>query len=324
MQLGDFGYAGDDRTVPFQVDGLDVRGRIVQLGPVLERILSRHDYPDRVSELVAEAIVLVVLLGSSLKFEGRFVLQTKTDGPVSLVMADFTAPGSVRAYAKFDREKLQADPSVEANALLGKGVLALTVDQGEHARRYQGIVRLDESGLQEAVREYFRQSEQIPTEVRLGVAKQMQQGQAGGDGRWRAGGMLAQYLPDSSRSRPPVDLPSGNEAIDATLGALPEDGWTEALALMETLDRFELVDPTVGSERLLYRLFHERGVRVFDGADIADRCSCSYEKALAIVRSFSPEEIEEFTTEAGSIDVSCEFCSAEYVFDPAELEKVEN
>jgi molecular chaperone Hsp33 len=317
MQLGDFGFAGDDHAVPFQVDGLEVRGRIVQLGTVLETILDRHAYPERVSEILAEALVLVVLLGNSLKLQGRFVLQTQTDGPVSLLIADYSAPGAVRAYAKFDRDRLAAaEAEGGRHALIGSGILALTIDQGEHAKRYQGIVRLDGRGLEEAVREYFRQSEQIPTELRLGVGRLVE---PGSPGRWRAGGLFAQFLPESSRARPPVDLPSGNEAADAATPPPPDDAWTEALALIDTIDRFELVDPTVGAERLLYRLFHERGVRVFDGTAIADRCRCSRERALSIVRGFSAQEIEEFT-EAGRIRVNCEFCSTEYAFDPALFE----
>lgn len=322
MRLGDFGYAGDDHAVPFEVDGLDVRGRVVQLGPVLEQILSRHAYPDRVAELVAESLVLTVLLGTSLKLEGRFLMQTRTDGPVSLLMADYTAAGAIRAYAKYDAERLAAMEMADAGELIGKGVLALTVDQGENARNYQGIVEIDGRGLEEAVREYFRQSEQIPTDLRLGVARLQQPGQ---EKLWRAGGMLTQFLPEASRARPPVDLPGGDDpARDEAAAEIaePADGWTEAQALLRTIDRFELVDPTVGSERLLYRLFHEPGVRVFEARPLADRCRCSRERALAIVQTFSADEIDEFTAETGNIHVNCEFCSTEYVFEPAELAAV--
>lgn len=321
MQLGDFGYAGDDHAVPFQVDGLDVRGRVVQLGPVLEQILSRHAYPDKVSELVAEALVLTVLLGTSLKLEGRFILQTRTDGPVSLLMADYTAAGAIRAYAKFDAERLAALDISDTSDLVGKGVLALTIDQGENARNYQGIVEIDGRGLEEAVREYFRQSEQIPTDLRLGVARLQQPGQ---QENWRAGGMLTQFLPEASRARPVVDLPGGDQPEQnmATDAPEPADGWSEAQALLRTLDRFELVDPTVGSERLLYRLFHDPGVRVYEAKPLSDQCRCSRERALSIVRTFSADEIDEFTADTGNIHVNCEFCSTEYVFDPAEFSTV--
>lgn len=320
-QLGDFGYAGDDHAVPFQIDGLEVRGRIVQLGPVLDRILTRHRYPEPVAGLLAEALVLTVLLGTSLKLKGRFVLQTKSDGPVDLIMADYTAPDAVRAYARYDEtrlDKVRHSFAFGQSSLLGKGILALTIDQGEHARSYQGIVELDEKGLEAAAKGYFRQSEQIPTEIKVGVAKQVQPGSDGPVEQWRAGGVLAQFLPQASERRPRVDLPSGNDEYDNAVSVSHDDAWIESLALLDTLDRSELIDPTVGSERLLYRLFHERGVRVFDGTALADRCRCSRERVLAIISEFGSEEIDEFT-EDGRIRVNCEFCSTEYVFDPEEI-----
>nr|MBA3448953.1 Hsp33 family molecular chaperone HslO [Pseudaminobacter sp.] len=145
-KLGEFGFAGDDDVVPFEVDALDVRGRIVQLGPLLDQILARHDYPEPVARLLAEACLVAVLLGTSLKFEGRFILQTRTDGPVDMVVADFSTPKSLRAYARFDSEKLEAAIAAGEDApekLLGNGVLALTIDQGGDMQRYQGVVALD-------------------------------------------------------------------------------------------------------------------------------------------------------------------------------------
>ena len=189
-KLGDFGYAGDDHVVPFEVGPLDVRGRIVQLGPLLDAILGRHDYPEPVARLLAEACVVAVLLGSSLKFEGKFILQTRTDGPVDMLVADFSTPGSLRAYARFDADRLEALVAAGETApetLLGSGMLALTIDQGEHTQRYQGIVELDGTSLEEAARTYFRQSEQIPTEIRLAVAKLVRPG----DGRASIGAPAA-------------------------------------------------------------------------------------------------------------------------------------
>ncbi|HBF30514.1 Hsp33 family molecular chaperone HslO, partial [Rhizobium sp.] len=145
-QLGEFGFAGDDQVVPFQVDGLDVRGRAVQLGPLLNSILDRHNYPPAVARLLAEAIVLTVLVGTSLKFEGKFVVQTKSDGPVDLLVCDFATPEKVRAYARFDEARLSealAAGKSSPTDLLGAGVLAFTIDQGGFMQPYQGIVPLD-------------------------------------------------------------------------------------------------------------------------------------------------------------------------------------
>jgi len=173
-KLGEFGFAGDDHVVPFAVEPLDVRGRTVQLGPLLDQILDRHAYPEPVARLLAEACVVTVLLGTSLKFEGKFILQTRTDGPVDMLVADFTTPHSLRAYARFDAGRVEEAIKAGMTApedLLGTGVLALTIDQGAHTQRYQGIVELNGISLEEAARTYFRQSEQIPTELRLSVAK---------------------------------------------------------------------------------------------------------------------------------------------------------
>ena len=185
-KLGEFGFAGDDHVVPFEVGPLDVRGRAVQLGPMLDQILARHDYPEPVARLLAEACVLTVLLGTSLKFDGKFILQTRTDGPVDMLVADFTTPQSLRAYARFDAERLAAaiaSGDDRPEQLLGDGVLAMTIDQGAYMQRYQGIVQLDGASLEDVARIYFRQSEQIPTDVRLSVAKQLM---PGGDGGKRA------------------------------------------------------------------------------------------------------------------------------------------
>jgi len=323
-KLGEFGFSGDDHVVPFDVDKLDVRGRAVQVGQMLDQILTRHNYPEPVSRLLAEVIALTVMLGSSLKFEGKFIAQTRSDGPVDLLVADFTTPGSVRAYARYDEERLSEAMDagrISPEELLGTGVLALTIDQGPHMQRYQGIVQLDGSTLEEVARTYFRQSEQIPTEVRLGVARIQVPGDKGAVESWRAGGMLLQFLPSSPERSRMADLPGGDDdPEDHGDGHPDDDSWQEALALLRTVQDDELLDPSVGTERLLYRLFHEQGVRVYEGVDIIDECSCSREKIKTILDGFTAEEIVE-STEEGSIRVSCEFCSKEYVFDPADFQQ---
>jgi molecular chaperone Hsp33 len=318
-KLGEFGYAGDDHVVPFEVGPLDVRGRTVQLGPMLDAILSRHDYPEPVARLLAEACVLTVLLGTSLKFEGKFILQT--NGPVDMLVADFSTPHALRAYARFDADRLEALTSAgetSQQTLLGSGVLALTIDQGAHTQRYQGIVQLDGETLEEAARTYFRQSEQIPTDLRLSVAKLLTPGIGGAREQWRAGGILAQFLPQSSERMRVPDLPGGDGDPREEIHHPADNSWQELLALLGTIEPTELIDPTIGAERLLYRLFHEHGVRVFGGVPVADQCSCSREKIRGILEGFSADEIRD-STEDGGIHVACEFCSKQYDFDPAEF-----
>lgn len=322
-RLGDFDVAGDDHVVPFEVAPLDVRGRTVQLGAMIDAILARHNYPEPVARLLAEAIVLTVLVGTSLKFEGKFILQTRTEGPVDLIVADFASPSSVRGYARFDEDRLAAAVSAGETStakLLGNGVLALTIDQGAHTQRYQGIVQLENTSFEDVARIYFRQSEQIPTEVRLAVAKQIVPGAGKAEERWRAGGILAQFLPHAPERLRVRDIPGGDGDPETDFGDGPDDNaWRELVALMETIEPDELFDPTVGAERLLFRLFNEHGVRVFDSVEVRDDCSCSPDKIRSILEGFSAEEILDSTEEDGRIHVSCEFCSTNYDFDPADF-----
>lgn len=321
--LGEFDFAGDDHVVPFQVEGLDVRGRAVQIGPLLNTILGRHNYPPAVARLLAEAIVLTVLIGTSLKFQGKFIVQTRTDGPVDLLVADFAAPDSVRAYARFDEERLAAAIAAgEASPtqLLGNGILALTIDQGNYMQPYQGIVPLDGSTLEEVAGFYFRQSEQIPTRVRLGVAELFDRDEEGKPRHtWRAGGLLAQFLPSAPERMRQPDL-HGGDGDPGGIDHVDDDAWAEARALVETIDSDELTDPLIGVERLLFRLFHERGVRVYPPLQVLDRCSCSRDKIKGVLKGFSAEEIAS-SDEGGEIAVTCEFCSTTYRY---QLDEVEN
>ncbi|THK34931.1 Hsp33 family molecular chaperone [Ensifer sp. MPMI2T] len=321
--LGEFDFAGDDHVVPFHVEGLDVRGRAVQLGPMLNAILERHNYPLPVARLVAETVVLTVLLGTSLKFEGKLIVQTQGDGPVDLVVADFSTPDRVRAYARYSEEALAAAQEggrTQPHELLGKGVLAFTIDQGAHMQRYQGIVELDGATLEDIAGAYFRQSEQIPTKVRLGVAELLDRDEDGKPRhRWRAGGMVAQFLPDAPERMRQPDLPGGDGDEGEALHLFEEDDlWSEAKVMVETIDTDELTDPTVGTERLLYRLFHERGVRVYQPQAVFDRCSCSREKIRGVLAGLDREDIEN-SIEDGVIKVTCEFCSTTYRFEASEV-----
>jgi len=323
VELNELDFAGDDRVVPFQVEGLDVRGRAVQLGPLLNTILARHNYPAPVARLLAEAIVLTALLGTSLKFDGRFTVQTKGDGPVDLLVADFSTPESLRAYARYDEDAL-ADAVGQGRTspaeLLGEGVLAFTIDQGRGMQPYQGIVPLDGSSLEEIAGVYFRQSEQIPTKVRLGVAELFDRGE---DGRprhnWRAGGLIAQFLPQAPERMRQPDL-HGGDGDERDTDMSEDDTWLEARTLVETIDTDELTDPQVAIERLLFRLFHERGVRVYPPQGVYDRCSCSRDKIKGVLEGFSAEEIEA-SQEEGHIAVTCEFCSTTYRYEAAEFEQ---
>lgn len=308
----------DDVVLPFAVEPLDVRGRAVRLGTSLDQLLARHAYPDPVARVLGEACALTVLLGSSLKFEGRFQLQTKSDGPVEMLVVDFDAPDRMRAYARFDAARvaeLSANP--RTGELLGQGILAMTIDQGSELSRYQGVVALEGQGFEEAAHQYFRQSEQIPTRVRLAVAEEFAEGRRS----YRAGGLLVQFLPSSPERARQADLDPGDipESYQAQEPG-EDDAWVEAKALVDTVEDHELVDPAVSSERLLYRLFHERGVRVFETQPVHEECRCSRERIIRMMRNFSAEDRRDMVGDNGRIGVTCEFCSRVYDLDPAEVE----
>jgi molecular chaperone Hsp33 len=325
-QLSTYGLdrpeSGDDVVVPFTIDNLDSRGRVVRLGSALDTILTRHNYPAPVARLLGEAVVLAALIGSSLKFAGRFILQTQTDGPVNLIVVDLDAPDGLRGYARFDADAVMTAierGETKPAQLMGKGHLAMTIDQGAHTERYQGIVALDGGTLEDVAHTYFQQSEQIPTLVRLAVAEHTVRGVGH---RWRAGGVLVQHLPPHGQSVMP-DLPGDGDFGNpdtADQDFVEDDKWTTARAYVNTVGDEELADPDLSAERLLFRLFNEPGVRVFEPIALEERCTCSAERIEAMLRNnFSPEEREEMVVD-GEIEVVCEFCSADYHFKPHEFE----
>jgi molecular chaperone Hsp33 len=310
----------DDTILPFEVAALESRGRVVRLGAALDTILRRHDYPPPVTKLLGEAIVLTVMLGSVLKFEGRFILQTQTDGPVRMLVVDFRTPGSIRALARFDKDRVAAAIAAgrkDGGFLLGHGHLAMTIDQGPDTARYQGLVALEGKDLEHAAHEYFMRSEQIPTRVRLAIGEELSPGSHGA--RWRAGGILLQFVPKSpDRARQP-DLDPGDAPAGVTVpAALEDDAWVEGRTLVATVEDVELIDPSLSAEQLLFRLFQERGVRVFRDRTLAAQCSCSREGVSTMLKNFSKDD-RDHMVENGVITVTCEFCSSTYVFDPPEV-----
>jgi len=308
----------DDTVIPYTVESLSTRGRLVRLGPAIDAILKRHAYPEPVGRIVGEAATLAVLLGSTLKLEGRFQLQTKTDGVLNMLVVDFDAPSNIRALARFDEKALERHLASGDDAdLLGAGHLAFTIDAGSQASRYQGVIALEGQGLEQAAHAYFERSEQIPTLVRLAVGQSVT---AEGE-QWRAGGLLAQFLPESEDRLRHTDLHPGDAPEGMTTAATPEDDeWVEAKSRAATTEDHELIDPTLSSERLLFRLFNERGVRVFEPTPLQEACRCSADKIDAMLQSFSPEERKAMIGDDGMIGVTCEFCSVKRIFDPADYD----
>ncbi|MCC6597932.1 MAG: Hsp33 family molecular chaperone HslO [Alphaproteobacteria bacterium] len=297
----------DDNVIqPFQLDSSSLRGRVIRLGGVLEEILGAHDYPEPVAHLVAETVTLALLLSSMLKYEGIFTLQTKGDGPVSMLVADVTSSGAVRGCASFDTERL-AHASQQLSALepvesaqnhlaqyLGKGYIAFTVDREGAAERYQGIVELRGASLIDCVQHYFTQSEQIGTGIKMAVGRRA--------GKWRAGGIMLQNVPEDDGYG------------DKVMGNTHEDDWRRSMILMGSCTEDEFLDADIHSNALLVRLFHEEGVRVFEPCFVHKSCRCNQGKVDNIIAMMGHDELIE-AAEDGRISMRCEFCSQEYNFD---------
>jgi len=289
-----------DLIQPFQLDLANIRGRSVRLAGVLDELLALHNYPPQVEQIVAEAAVATVLLAALLKYEGVFTLQAKGDGPVSLLVVDVTTGGDVRAYARFDAERL-TDRDASLVSLIGEGYLAFTVDQGENTEGYQGIVALTGPTLADALAHYFEQSEQLSTAAKLAARRYP-------DG-WRAGAVLIQHLPEEDEGRIKKS-PAENE-----------EDFNRARILMSTAAEVELLDRTLDLNSLLYRLFHEEQVRVFTPHAIQRGCRCSADRVERALASIPQGELEDLKVD-GEIVVTCEFCSSKYVSaDGAKFEK---
>lgn len=299
----------DDIVLPFRTEKSRALGRLVRLGQSVDTILSGHDYPDAISEVLGQALALTSMLSAAMKPGGKLSLQTKTDGPLRVLISDIELPGRMRGYASFDRERvaeLAKAGKVQQGALLGAGALALTFDPGDGRDSHQGVVPLDGQSLTAAANTYFRQSEQLPTFIRLAVARHRLPGAQDG-WHWRAGGLILQHLeadPNDDSAAASTD-----EADDDT-----RDGWQRARILAATVEDHELLDPTLEPERLLLRLFHEEGARTFPRQAVNAHCRCSRERVQMFLTRFGREELADMREPDGNLSVTCEFCSKRYVF----------
>jgi molecular chaperone Hsp33 len=297
----------DDLAAPFLIEGQPARGRLVRLGSVVDDILGRHDYPEPVARLLGEACALAALVGASLKFDGRLIVQAQGDGPVNYVVADYDTSGGLRGYCRFDAARLAALDTERqgASALLGQGVFTMTIDPIGGNDRYQGVTAIEGETLALSAEAYFAQSEQIPTRVRLAVAPvhdfQLHDARAPDDPglRWRVGGMMIQNIAE--------DLARGST----------EEAWERAQILFATLSEDELVDPRVAPETLLFRLFHEDGVRLFPAKPLFAFCRCTQARVAGMLGAFPAADIEAMIEGDGRIHVTCEYCSREYALEPS-------
>jgi len=294
--------AGLDAIQPFQVEGLHLSGRVVRLSKAVDRVLTQHDYPEAVSRLLGELMALAAVLGGGLKFDGRMTVETRGDGPIRLIAVDYMSDGQMRGYASYDAERVaeaaESGTGGPVPRMIGNGLLALTVDQGADTELYQGLVSLEGATLADCAHIYFRQSEQIDTALKLAVAHR--------GGSWRAGAITMQRI---------AELGAGDTPV---LSVDREDDWRTAVALLSTATSEELTDPELSTQTLLYRLFHEDGVRVYESKDVSFGCSCSDQRAMAVLRRIPATELDELLID-GVVEVICQFCNRRQVFTPEEI-----
>lgn len=297
------GHAGpDDIVQPFLIVNSGIAGRLVRLGPVVADILGRHaTNPPAVQTLLAEALALAAGLAAALKYDGIFTLQVKGDGPVPMLVVDMTTGGEIRGYAqvKDTVPPLEEIADRLVPALLGQGHLAFTIDQGQHMDRYQGIVSLDGNTLEECVSHYFAQSDQFASSLKLAAG----QDEAGA---WRAAALMVQRLPQEG-------------GINQTDADDAEEHWRRAAILMQSATPAEMLDPGLSAHDLLFRLFHEDGVRASEPRSIARGCRCSRERMQMVLSTLPEDDIAYLVGEDGKIAVTCEFCNETQGFDPADL-----
>ena len=288
----------DDVIQPFLIETSQLRGRLVRLGEVVDTIVRRHAYPAPVAELLGETIVVANILAGGLKYDGVFTLQTKGDGPVPTMVVDVTSAGDVRGYANVAANRLPEDAEATVPAMLGHGHLAFTVDQGEHTQRYQGLVALEGETVAECIQHYMRQSDQLDAGLKVAVGRR--------DGRWRASGLMVQRLPDDAPSR-------------AALSSDTEDDWRRTMILIGSATEAELLDPGLTPNTLLYRLFHEDGVRVYRPRPVRAACRCSRQRVSRVLASLPRSEVLELREPDGAVAVVCEFCTTSYRFTDDDL-----
>jgi molecular chaperone Hsp33 len=295
-----------DFVLPFDLPQVGLRGRVVRLEETSARALSAHVLPEAAARIAGEALALTVILGTSLKLDGRLTVQTKSDGPLDLITVDYYGAEKghsigIRSYARLDRERFDELPTpIAFDELAGDGALAITIEPRRGEQSYQGIVELSPSGIAASAETYFAQSEQLPTALRLAAGPVFSQGVK--EPRWRAGGIMLQATPEGRGS---------------------EDDWERLSTFLASVEDIELLDTSLKAEDLLWRLFHEDEARVHPAERISFRCPCNGTRIVAVLRSYSESDREGLADRDGVIRARCEFCGRIHEIGPNDIAEQE-
>ena len=292
----------EDTCLPFQIEGQDIKGRIVRLGHSVNEILSSHNYPNHISKLMGEVLAFTALIGSLMKYDGILTTQMKGDGPFRVLISDFhkenkTLNGNIRGYASFDDIMKEGD-SLQ-NMFGEDAYLAITIDQGSFMERYQGIVKLEGDTITHAAEEYFRSSEQLPTKIVLACDQDEY-------GVWQACAIMIQHYARSAE---------GEYVRDETK---TKEDWNNSSILLSTIKKVELLDKKLSLQNLLIRLYHEAGLRVFDHTEVSANCRCSEDKIRTVLSSLNLKELKD-VSEDGTVTVTCDFCKIDHKFELSKL-----
>lgn len=297
-----------DNCVSFHISNGAFLGRLVRLDNVVNTILAKHNYPLQVSAVVAEGTALATLLASTIKYDGLFTLQTKSNGPIPMIVIDVTSDGKIRACAKYDEDKIKkaqqlrkTEGEIEpAPHFMGEGILAFTVDQGSQTDLYQGIVDIQGKDLSECAMRYFKQSEQIDTFIKLFI-----QAPKNPNEEWKSAGVLLQKIPSKG---------GNNTASEEEIN----EAWNQAVIFMQSLQANEIFDKELSTETLLNRLYHADGLNITQQRNYNFACRCQREKLLNTLHSMKPEDIDNMC-ENNKITATCHFCGTSYTFDKGEV-----
>ncbi|MCJ8319686.1 MAG: Hsp33 family molecular chaperone HslO [Colwellia sp.] len=270
-------------------DDLHVRGELVQLTKSYQQNIAKHNYPQGVRVLLGELMAATCLLTATIKFEGDITVQLQGDGPIGYMAMNGNDRQEMRGIAR-----LTEDTEAKGlKALIGKGNMIITI-RPKNAEAYQGIVALEEESLADCLVHYFEVSEQIPTKIWL----------FSDDKNLQVAGSLVQLLPGSD------DTDGGNKEQQ-------QHDFEHICQLTNTIKAEEIFE--IEAKQLLYRLYHQEKVRMFDPQDVSFVCGCSSEKCLTAIAQIEPSEIKSIIAEQGNVSMTCDFCLTTYAFDEQQL-----
>ncbi len=280
----------NDQLHRFIIENTRVRGELVHLSASWKAVLERYDYPKNVQRVLGEAFAACALLSATIKFEGSLILQIRGDGPLHLLVVQATSDGTLRGLARWSNDV----PEHGLKNIFGNGSMVITIEPAK-GEPYQGVIALEGEHIQDAIENYFKQSEQLNTRLWLAADEN------------NCTGFLLQELPESEKDK------------QSNLGEDHHD-WQHAEALGNTISNEELL--SLSTKEILHRLFHEDDVRLFEPSPLSFRCSCSSERIAKMIMSLGINEAREIISEQGKIQVDCEFCNAQYNFDSVDVENL--